>query len=111
MLLLLETMNFLLPHFPVINELLRYSTVTTYALANPHHALGYLSNIGKLLAIVGRGGALVEAITFNRRVVGSTPALSATEGPWASSLPTCTVACALWRETQIQYPCYSRERL
>jgi len=27
---------------------------------------------------VGRGGALVEAITFNRRVVGSTPALAAT---------------------------------
>ena len=28
--------------------------------------------------IVGRGGALVEAITLNRRVVGSTPALAAT---------------------------------
>ena len=28
--------------------------------------------------VVGRGGALVEAITFNRRVVGSTPALAAT---------------------------------
>ena len=27
---------------------------------------------------VGRGGALVEAITFNRRVVGSTPALAVT---------------------------------
>ena len=27
---------------------------------------------------VGRGGALVEAITFNRRVVGSTPDLAAT---------------------------------
>jgi len=26
---------------------------------------------------VGCGGALVEAITFNRRVVGSTPALAA----------------------------------
>ena len=28
--------------------------------------------------VLGRGGALVEAITFNRRVVGSTPALAAT---------------------------------
>ena len=27
---------------------------------------------------VGRGGALVETMTFNRRVVGSTPALAAT---------------------------------
>ena len=27
---------------------------------------------------VGRGGALVEAMTFNRGVVGSTPALAAT---------------------------------
>ena len=26
---------------------------------------------------VGRGGSLVEEITFNRRVVGSTPALAA----------------------------------
>src|SRR6218665_2047684 len=33
MLLLLETMNFLLPAFFVINELLRYSTVTTFVLA------------------------------------------------------------------------------
>ena len=28
--------------------------------------------------IVGRGGALVEAMTFNRRIVGSTSALAAT---------------------------------
>ena len=27
---------------------------------------------------VGRGGALVETMTFNRRVVGSTPALAVT---------------------------------
>jgi len=58
---------------------------------------------------VGRGGALVEMMTFNRRVVGSTPALAVTEGPWASPLPA--VACALRRETLIQYPCCSRERL
>ena len=29
------------------------------------------------MPIVGHGGALVEAITLNRRVVGSTPALAA----------------------------------
>jgi len=52
---------------------------------------------------VGRGGALVESMTFNRRVVGSTPALVATSGPRASPLPT--VVCALRRETPIQYPC------
>ena len=28
--------------------------------------------------IVGRGGALVETMTFNRRVVGSIPALATT---------------------------------
>ena len=32
----------------------------------------YQLNVG-----VGRGGAFVETITFNRRVVGSTPALAA----------------------------------
>src|SRR6218665_2850061 len=58
---------------------------------------------------VGHGGALVEAITLNRRVVGSTLALAAMQGPWASPLPA--VACALRRETPIQYPCCSRERL
>ena len=58
---------------------------------------------------VGRDDALVEAITLNRRVVGSTPALAVTQGPWASPLPA--VACALRRKTPIQYPCCSRERL
>ena len=32
---------------------------------------------------MGRGGALVESMTFNRMVVGSTPVLAATLGPWA----------------------------
>src|SRR6218665_1812920 len=41
-------------------------------------------NPNKQWGFVGRGGALVETMTFNRRVVGSTPALAATEGPWAS---------------------------
>ena len=57
--------------------------------------------------LVGRGGALVETMTFVRRVVGSTPTLAAT--PWASPLPA--VACELRRETPIQYPRCSRERL
>src|SRR6218665_154204 len=48
-------------------------------------------------------------MTLNRRVVGSTPALAATLGPWASPLPT--VACALRLETPIQCSCCSRERL
>ena len=65
----------------------------------------WLNNNNRL----GHGGALVESIAFNRRVVGSTLALAATYGPWASPLPT--VACALRRETPIQYPCCSRERL
>ena len=36
-------------------------------------------------------GALVESMPFVRRVMGSTPALAATHGPWAS--PSLTVAC------------------
>ena|SRR6218665_2472419 len=48
---------------------------------------------------VGRGGALIETMTFNRMVVGSTPALTAMYGPCASPLPA--VACALRRETPI----------
>src|SRR6218665_2984980 len=68
----------------------------------------YVTHIGSpfLVGLVGRGGALIETMTFNRRVVGSTPALAAT---WASPLPA--VACALRRETPIQYPCCSLERL
>src|SRR6218665_2542534 len=48
-----------------------------------------------LCVCVGRGGALVKSMTLNRRVVCSTPALAATQGPWAS--PLLTVACALPR--------------
>ena len=33
---------------------------------------------GIIYDMMGRGGALVETMTFNRRVVGSTPALAAT---------------------------------
>ena len=60
-----------------------------------------------LQVTMGRGGALVKSMTLNRRVEGSSPALAATSGPWAS--PLLTVACALQRETPIQYPCCSRD--
>src|SRR6218665_4001889 len=63
----------------------------------------------KVYKQLGHDGALVDSITFNRRVVGSTPSLAVTSGPWASPLPTD--ACALRRETPIQYPCCSREYL
>ena len=61
-----------------------------------------LLNMGPSRPHVLRGGDLVESMTFNRRVVGSTPALAVTWGPWASPLPT--VAGAVRRETPIQYP-------
>ena|SRR6218665_476390 len=34
--------------------------------------------LGVVAYLVGRGGALVETMTFNRRVVGSTPSLAVT---------------------------------
>src|SRR6218665_346628 len=46
-----------------------------------------------VLLFVGRGCALVESIPFDRRVVGSNPALDAMQEPWAS--PSLTVAVAL----------------
>ena len=73
------------------------------------HKLEMWKLVQASIITVGRGGALVEMMTFNQRVVGSTPALAATYGPWASPLPA--VACALRRETPIQSPCCSRERL
>ena len=54
--------------------------------------------------VVRHGGALVESMTFNRRVVG----LAVMQGPWTS--PSLTVVCALRRETLIQYPCCRQER-
>ena len=41
-------------------------------------ALNRARVVGQCRIIVGRGGALVETMTLNRRVVGSTPALAAT---------------------------------
>src|SRR6218665_1204110 len=63
----------------------------------------YCISIPEIGNMVGHGGALVETMTFNRRIVGSTPVLIATKGPFAS--PLLTVVCALRRETPIQYPC------
>ena len=42
------------------------------------HDLSLKTLSENLMLLVGRGGALVETMTFNRRVVGSTPALAAT---------------------------------
>jgi len=55
----------------------------------------------------GRGGAMVETMTFNRRVVDSTPAPM----PRRDLGPLSAVARALRRETPIQYLCCSRECL
>ena len=38
----------------------------------------FMHGIVTIVPIVGRDGALVESITFNRRVVGSTPTLAVT---------------------------------
>ena len=38
----------------------------------------FASVVPSVIRSVGRGGALVESIAFNRRVVGSTPALAVT---------------------------------
>ena len=48
--------------------------------SNSHRPIGVKSEIlvvNRPETIVGHGGALVESIAFNRRVVGSTPALAA----------------------------------
>ena len=36
----------------------------------------------QVLIYVGRGGAMVDTMNFNRRVVGSNPTLAAMQGPW-----------------------------
>src|SRR6218665_3121586 len=55
----------------------------------------------RLLYLSWRGDALVESTPFDRRVVGSNPALAAAQGLWAS--PSHALAYALRRETPIQY--------
>src|SRR6218665_2191347 len=55
---------------------------------------------------VGHGGTLVESMPFDRRVMGSNPAL----GPWAS--PSLTVACgASACKLRHSFNCCGRERL
>ena len=49
-------------------------------------------SVGISVTFVGRRGALLESKPFDRRVVGSNPALAATYAPWAS--PSLTVACS-----------------
>ena len=56
--------------------------------------VSYLRNVllrASIRMYVGRGGALVESVTFDQRVVSLNPALAITWGPWAS--PSLTVAC------------------
>src|SRR6218665_1292777 len=57
------------------------------------------------ISIVGHGGTLVESMPFDRRVVGSNPALAATLGPLAS--PSLTVALCKFRHS---VNCCGRER-
>ena len=54
--------------------------------------------------IVRRGGALVESKPFDRRVVGSNPALAATYTD-LGLVRNSQLAVALRRETPAQYPC------
>ena len=56
---------------------------------------------------MGRGGALVESIAFNRRIVGSTLALAATYWDLGQVLNS-QLHVALRRETPAQYPCCVR---
>ena len=56
------------------------SCIQRVAGSNPTLAATYVRTLWDMVApwlSVGHGGALVESIAFNRRVVGSTPALAA----------------------------------
>ena len=52
---------------------------------------------------VGCGGVLVETMTFNRRVLGSTPTLATTQGPWASPLPALRLQLPVRFGVKLQY--------
>ena len=54
------------------------------------YALRVLSTQNNAL-YVGRGGAMVVSMPFDRRVVGSNSSIAARYGPWAS--PSLAVAC------------------
>ena len=65
----------------------------------------YMYSISSIKTMhVGRGGALVESIAFNRRIVGSIPALTATYTDPGQVL-NLKLPVALQRETPAQYPC------
>ena len=57
----------------------------------------------KINEFVGRGGALVEKKPFDRRVVGSNPALAAHRD--IGQVLNLQLPVALRRETPAQYPC------
>ena len=52
--------------------------VQEYRSTGPTSVYVRLSPCQPVHKYIGRGGALVESMTFNRRVVDSTPALAAT---------------------------------
>ena len=56
--------------------------------------LGVSTRYSTTLTYVGRGGALVETMTFNRRVVGSTSALAAMHVGTLGKSFTCSCLCA-----------------
>src|SRR6218665_1894204 len=57
--------------------------------------------------IVRHGGALVESKPFDRRVVGSNPALAATAPRRdLGQVLNSQLPGAIWRETPAQNPCY-----
>ena len=62
-------------------------TLHTYGIKSIYIYLAYVC------IFVGRGGALAKSTPFVRRVMGSTQALAATYGSWAS--PSLTVACGI----------------
>ena len=72
----------------ILNEDYYYTSSPTHPRrerpALPHHfciwlhvCVGYVYLYACVCVYVGHGGALVESIALNRRVVGSTPALAA----------------------------------
>ena len=65
----------------------------------------HLRGLQRKYNAVGCGVSLVDTKPFVRRVVGSNPALVATQGPWASrSVLHSQLPVALRREITTQYP-------
>ena len=59
----------------MIYECIQFAWAFSMGMYNTMH-LSHLDIVS--ISNMGCGGALVETMTFNRRVVGSTPALAAT---------------------------------